>query len=218
MEKMASQEQVEALLRGVVDYDLLKAFGITRSLSPAAYRQACRRNQAAFHQDRGNTRDISQIANAVAEVLSGRQRRLEASVIALASQLLQELRQNRAKEEFARLMERWKELDKQRRIERVTTAENQRRATLLLNSSERVARADATPHGDVKDVFKRAFGLSSIEAGILMWAVGMRGTTNSKRIYVAHDATSGLKIPTESEGCLQCPACMYILNAPAEAA
>ena len=162
---MASQRQVEQLLKGVVEQDLLQAFGISTCLSPAAHRQACRRSQAAFHQDKGNSRDISQIANGVADVLSGRQRRLEATVVALASQLLQELRQNRAKEEHAQLMQRWKELGRKRRIETVTTAENQRKATLLLDSFEKVRRSDATSHGDVRDAFKGAFGLTSIEAG-----------------------------------------------------
>ena len=121
---MATQYQVDQLLRGVAGRNPFRAFGITNWLPPADLRRECRRQMAIYHEDKGNTTTISQLANGCADVICGRQRELGDALVASASQLLHELEQNRAEERYELLRQRWIEMDKQARIDRVMSVEN----------------------------------------------------------------------------------------------
>ncbi len=206
---MASQFETNQLLTGVVAQDPHRAFGIVIALSPPQLRRECRRKQAVFHQDKGNSLAISQLANACADVLCERVPMLAGEIVATASRLLEEVSQRASEEQYNRLMQEWRDSDKQARIERVITPENKRKALLLMSSFEHVKRSEATPHADVRAMFQRVFGLSSREAGQLMREVGVRGATNYKRMYIAHDGELGLKIPAKTLGCTECPMCGY---------
>ena len=206
---MAEQHDVNQLLSGVAGGDPYHAFGIITALSPSQLRRECRRKQAAFHQDKGNSLVVSQLANACADVLCDRVPVLAGEIVATASRLLEEVRQCADREQYTKLMQEWRDRDKQARIDRATTPENKRRALLLMSSFERVKRSEATPHADVRIAFQRAFGLTNNEAGYLMRAVGVRAAINYKRMYIAHDGEFGLRIPTNTENCTECPMCSY---------
>ena len=95
---------------------------------------------AIFHEDKGNTTAISQLANGCADVLSGRQGALGEELVALASQLLQEIQQSKEQEQCVKLMQEWRERDKKARVDRVMTVDNKRKAEMLLGTFERVSR------------------------------------------------------------------------------
>ena len=154
---------VNELLSGVAARDPYRAFGINATLPPPQLRRECRRKQAMFHQDRGNSLVVSQLANACADVLCDRVPMLEEGLVGTALELLREDRQRTGQEQWATLMKEWRDRDKRARIERVLTPANKEKASLLLASFERVKRSEATPHADVRAVFQRAFGLTNKE-------------------------------------------------------
>ena len=127
---------------------------------------------------------------------------------------MREVKQRTRQEQCVTLMKEWRDRDKHARIERVMTPENKQKASLLLFSFERVTRSEATPHADVRAVFQRAFGLTNNEAGYLMREVGVRVAMNYKRVYIAHVGESGLKVPTKTDGCTECPMCGYCWKTP----
>ena len=211
---MAGQDLIERLLSGVAARDPHRAFGVTAALSPSNLRRECRRNQALFHQDRGNALAVSQIANACADVMCDRVPVLSGEIVATAIDLLREIRQRTEQEQWAKLMQEWREGDKKARVDRVVTVENKRKAEVLLGTFERVPRSDASPAADVRAVFQRAFGVSNHEAGWLMKELGIRGIMNYKRLKVAIVDGIGLKIPAKTDGCTECPMCGYGWKTP----
>ena len=107
---------------------------------------------------------------------------LARGIVVIASRLLEEVRQRADRKQYTKLMQEWRDRDKQARIDCATTPENTRKALLLMSNFERVKRSEATPHADVRIAFQRAFGLTNNEAGYLMRAVGVRVATNYKRM------------------------------------
>ena len=213
---MAGQHDVNQLLSGVAVGDPYHAFGITTTLPPSQLGRECRRKQAAFRQDKGNPLAVSQLANACADVLCDRVPMLVGKIVATASRLFEEVRQRADREQYTKLMQEWRDRDKQARIDRATSPDNKRRVLLLMSSFERVKRSEATPHADVRIAFQSAFGLTNNEAGYLMRAVGVRAAVNYKRTYIAQDGEFVLRIPTKTDGCTECPMCGYCWK-PADA-
>ena len=211
---MARQDLIERLLSGVTTGDPYTTIKVIWTLPPSQLKRECRRYQATFHQDRGNLLAVSQIANACADVICHRALVLSGEIVATAMELLQQVTQRVRQEQWAKIMQEWRDGDKQARIDRVTTPENNRKASLLLSSFERVKRSEATPHADVRSVFQRAFALTNHEAGWLMRAVGISSATNYKRLKVAIVDGIGLKIPTKTDGCAECPMCGYCWKSP----
>ena len=125
--------------------------------------------------------------------------------------LLKEVLASRAHASYLNLMQQWKDDDRRDHIQRVTSSENIRKGQLLIQSFERVTRAEASSHAIVRAVFQRAFGFTNHEAGWLMKELGLKAAVNSKRISVAYLGPHGLKIRTTRGSCIECPLCGYYI-------
>ena len=88
---MASEHEVRRLLLGVVTGDIYGAFGLSRKLTQSELLRACRRIKVSVHADRGNRNEISQIANACAEVLTDRRPQLSDCIQNVARGLMVEV-------------------------------------------------------------------------------------------------------------------------------
>ena len=164
---MASDLDRERLLEGVVEGDPWKAFGLARTLTPAALRRECRIKQSEFHQDKGNPTLISQLANDCASVICGRQHAVSHCLQIAARIMLYDLR---ADCNLKRKRERV-EQEKKDRFDRVVSQNNVDKAKILLRSFEKVSRSDASKYMDIRQLFKRVFALGNHEAGMLMKAI-----------------------------------------------
>ena len=86
-----------------------------------------------------------------------RQQHLGADLITLASQLLKELQEGKEQEHYVKLIQEWRARDRKAHIDRVMTAENKRKAEMLLGTFEHVSRQEASRITEVRRVFQRAF-------------------------------------------------------------
>ena len=129
---MAAQRDVNQLLSGVAIGDPHQEFGVCLTVPSLQLRRGCRRKQALSHQDKGIPSEVSQLANACADVLCGRVPMLGDETIETASRLLVEVRQRTEQAQYTKLMQEWRERDKQARIERVTTPEHKEKALLFI--------------------------------------------------------------------------------------
>jgi hypothetical protein len=205
---MAAQLETRQLLEGVVAGNPFQAFGISPLLPPAQLRRECRQRQANYHQDRGNPVSISQLANGCADVICGRAPMLTESLKIAAKPLLEDICKQQGHENYLRRLKEWVARDRQAHHDRITYG-NKGKAELLIGTFEHVSRSEASPIADVRQIFQRAFGLSSHEAGWVMKEVGIRSEANYKKIRVAIKDSTGLRIPTKTDGCSECPMCGY---------
>ena len=166
------QEQTEQLLLGAAAGNPYRAFGFIGAVTPVQLRKGCRQKQAMFHPDKGGSLALSQLANGCADVLSGKATALGDDLITLASQLLQELQEGKEQEHYVKLIQEWRARDRKAHIDRVMTAENKRKAEMLLGTFEHVSRQEASRITEVRRVFQRALCLSNHEAGWIMQHVG----------------------------------------------
>ena len=214
----ATETEVEQLLAGALIGNAYEAFGLHYSLTRAQLEAECRIFQKAFHEDRGNATMISQIANACASVLTGKERCISECIREDARKLFRELMKTQ-RDRAERQESNSKDLpsDKAGRQEskadhfkaffsnlahdRVTSPKMMSRAEGLVNTFEVVPRVQATPHTTVRRVFMRVLNLTSVECGWLMEKLGLRRTTNSLNMKVTTTGQDGLKIPLNSECC-----------------
>ena len=115
------------------------------------------------------------------------------------------------RDDGADMIRGWMARDRKAHIDRVTTDEDKRKAEMLLGTFEHVSRQEASRITEVRRVFQRALCLSNHEAGWNMQHVGVDSIMNCKKVRIAVSvaARAGLKIPTQTEGCTQCPMCGY---------
>ena len=73
--------------------------------------------------------------------------------------LLKEVLASRAHASYLNLMQQWKDDDRRDHIQRVTSSENIRKGQLLIQSFERVTRAEASSHAIVRAVFSEGLWL-----------------------------------------------------------
>jgi len=206
---MASELETKQLLEGVVAGDPFQAFGVSPLLPLAQMRKECRHKQVTFHQDKGNPISISQLANGCADVICGRAPVLIESLKVAAKPLLEDIRKQQGHDNYLKRLKEWAARDKKAHYDRVTSNENKRKAELLVGTFEHVSRSEASPIADVRQIFQRAFGFSNHEAGWIMEKLGIRSVMNYKKVRIAIKGSSGLRMPTKTDGCSECPMCGY---------
>ena len=201
----ATETEVEQLLAGALTGNAYEAFGLHYSLTRAQLEAECRIFQKAFHEDRGNTTMSSQIANACASVLTGKERCISECIREDARKLFRELMQTQRDRADARRQESncndYKAFWRKRSHDRVTSPKMVSQAEALISTFEVVPRAQATPHTILLKVFMRVLNLTTVECGWLMEKMGLRRINNSKNIKVTTTGKDGLKIPQNSECC-----------------
>ena len=202
---MASELETKRLLEGIAAGNPFEEFGLSPMSPPAQLRREVRQKQALFHEDRGNPISISQLANGCADVICGRAPEITETLKATAKPVLLEIRKQRGRE----FLKEWAARDRQAHYDRVTSRENKRKAEMLLSTFELVPRSEATPFADVRQIFQRAFGLSNHEARWILKELGIRSAMNYKKIRVAINDSSGLKVLLKTVGCSECPVCGY---------
>ena len=139
---MASQHDIEQLLIGILTCDIYHAFGVSRKPSKRDLESECRRVQKNFHTDRGNRTEVSQLANACAEVLTGKRPYLSECIKSVARCLFEE--QHRTPSRTPRGMDQpgkhendWQERRRKAVYAKVTSQENYRRLRVSLTPSKK---------------------------------------------------------------------------------
>ena len=186
----ATEAEVEQLLEGALIGDAFRAFGLAYSLTREQLQSECRIYQSLFQQDKGNPITVSQIANACASVICGKDSRLSEGIMKDARVEFQELmkaQRERAKASRTEFKPTYEfncndgnAFFTKLRHDRVTSPEMVSRAKGLVNTFEVVPRSQATPHTTVRKVFMRVLNLTSVECGWLMGKAGLRRINNSK--------------------------------------
>ena len=191
---MASKGDVETLLQGALRGDPYGAFGLHRSLSEQQLKSECRRLQSMYHADRGNSTDVSQIANACASVLCGKDWELSDCIRDTARRSFQDLMRKQAPMSA-------KACCMNLIIDRVTSPKMVSQAELLVSTFDVVPRTQATPHSVVRKVLMRALNLTTVECGWLIEKAGLRRVTNSQGVKVTTTGQGGLKVPVDNKCC-----------------